>query len=278
MSVIEVAGEYCLNNNVSGYAIVACLKEYPVFFSIKYTFFIIVAIEIFLIVISVYFYRFAKRVAIESASNVLKNDSRKPIAYFRPFLADGEKISVSRSNFPELFVSLWDTATGYEDIILKTGFDFGPVVAVDDPMRSELRFGVPREKLNNENWREGVAKIIEESQAFLVVAGESEGVKWEIDEIERKEKLENVLFLRKYSKNESFDADFDGFLIRILEKNGCSPIERGSNLFNERVISFFVYNGTIFLLKSNKFRSLDLSIAVRIFMSFRAGKLDPSTM
>ncbi len=126
-------------------------------------------------------YKLGNRRTPLAADTVLKEDPRPPVLYLRPFSHDGRKP----------FDRWWETvfnslaAAGrktFEELVVNAFQLIGPVVAIGRPDEILPQSGAARVYVQEELWQELVTDIMLRSQAVVVQAGDSKGVRWEFEE------------------------------------------------------------------------------------------------
>jgi hypothetical protein len=111
--------------------------------------------------------------ALPAAREARAGDRRSPIVYLRSFGDDG--VAVARSADE----ANW---TRIEDVLADAARPYGPVIGIGRP-GALPDSGAARAYFEGEEWRDAVARWVEEAQFVLIVAGYTSGVSWELETV-----------------------------------------------------------------------------------------------
>ena len=136
-------------------------------------------------------FTFARKMMARSANGVLAVDSRKPIVYLRPFVADDAR---NRDAFFPL-ESRWDfnpyspaswlrlQPPFLEEIICEGLSYVAPVMAIGRPGEKLPNLGAARVYVEDDLWKQEVDRMLRISRFACLVIGSSTGLRWELERI-----------------------------------------------------------------------------------------------
>jgi branched-chain amino acid transport system permease protein len=122
---------------------------------------------------------FARRFSRVSLEKLTKADQRAPILFLRSFRDDQVVLDRAKRGFIRAFVDLGEPHPALDHILLEEFTPWGPVVAIGMPGAAPP-FGAARTYVDDDEWRNIVAKLATDARAIVIVVDESEGVKWEL--------------------------------------------------------------------------------------------------
>jgi hypothetical protein len=119
------------------------------------------------------------------ARDVMNADHRPRILLLRSFVDDGSELKdqtdVSRFTF--------------EEVMTRTLWTWGPVVAIGRPAEELTHSGAAREYLTNEDWRARVLELVEQSLLVVIIVHKTDGLRWEIAQLGESGSLRKCLFV-----------------------------------------------------------------------------------
>jgi len=134
------------------------------------------------------------------ANRVLELDNRRPILFLRSFVDDK--------------VWLWGKGLfgkfrrkTIDEAIERLARRLGPFVAIANPNTQLPRLGAAQAYFSNDTWQNAIARWVRTAQMIVMVAGRTEGLRWELDHIladEGQAKL--VIFLPPAFRKDSVTA------------------------------------------------------------------------
>lgn len=110
-----------------------------------------------------------------TAKNLLAADHRQPVLLLRSFI-DDEQV-----NWQHVNASMFDTS--FESRLVGHFSRFGPFIAVGTPQEGLPVVGAAREQLRDDEWQAQVIAWIRESRFVLMLAGVTEWVDWELQQV-----------------------------------------------------------------------------------------------
>ncbi len=122
-------------------------------------------------------------------------DSRRPILFLRSFEDDQLRFRRPWWNVVSQLIGLWSFRRNADEMFIDEIAQYGPVVALGMPGEKGVPFGASRYYANHEDWQQIVAETAEQAQAIILVAGNTEGVRWEYDLIAERGLLDKTLLL-----------------------------------------------------------------------------------
>jgi hypothetical protein len=114
-----------------------------------------------------------RRMRARRAEVVLSHDPRPPILYLRPFRFDG---TLTHQNRP------WKMESTYEEHLAHALGKFGPFVAIGQPGEAWPELGADRLYVDGDRWQQEVRGLMARAAAVVLTAGDSEGLRWELQE------------------------------------------------------------------------------------------------
>jgi hypothetical protein len=118
----------------------------------------------------------ARRHYVFRADKVLNLDDRAPVIFLRSFGDDK--------------VRLWGRGwygkfrrRTFDEAVMGFAQRVGPFVAVANPRTKLPRLGAAQSHLPDSTWQEAIARWVAMAQMIVMVAGRTEGIRWELDHI-----------------------------------------------------------------------------------------------
>jgi hypothetical protein len=127
----------------------------------------------------------ARRIALQSADEVVAADSRPTVLFLRSF--EEEQVPLTAARLP-LLLRGFDPGSEYrtlEEMIVLNLTYIGPVVAVADPSRGELPVGAARWRVKDEEWQPFVESQIRQAALIVVGVSDTDGLRWEMEALKR---------------------------------------------------------------------------------------------
>jgi len=114
----------------------------------------------------------ARQLEQPRAEELVAQDRRRPVVYLRPFAEDAAAKTRPLTSGPPLLA--------LELRFARLARQIGPFVAVGNPARELPDLGAARFRLGDD-WKARVAKLVEDAECVLLLAGSTEGVLWEAE-------------------------------------------------------------------------------------------------
>jgi hypothetical protein len=118
----------------------------------------------------------ARRHYVLRAARVLELDNRRPILFLRSFADDK--------------VRLWGKGIygkfrrrTIDEAIERFAKRLGPFVAIANPNTQLPRLGAAQTYFSNDTWQNAIGRWVQTAQMIVMVAGRTEGIRWELDHI-----------------------------------------------------------------------------------------------
>jgi hypothetical protein len=118
----------------------------------------------------------ARRHYVLGAARVLELDNRRPILFLRSFADDK--------------VRLWGKGIygkfrrrTIDEAIDRLARRLGPFVAIANPNTQLPRLGAAQTYFSNDTWQNAIARWVQTAQMIVMVAGRTEGIRWELAHI-----------------------------------------------------------------------------------------------
>ncbi|MEZ5970783.1 MAG: hypothetical protein R3C31_03120 [Hyphomonadaceae bacterium] len=117
----------------------------------------------------------ASRLGAGTASDRLRGDRRKLVLFLRSFKDDTARAASvdTPKDAQRDFIAL-------ENVIAQS-VNYGPLIAIGQP--GVIPKGIPRDFYDGEEWRDAVTRWMHEALLIVMVAGYTEGVRWEFEQI-----------------------------------------------------------------------------------------------
>jgi len=127
----------------------------------------------------------ARRLALQTADEVVAGDPRAPVLFLRSF--EEEQVPLQGARVP-WFLRGFDPGSEHstlEEMIVLNLTYVGPVVAVADPSRAVTPVGAARWRLDNDEWQRFVEQQIWNAGLIVIGLAETAGLRWEIEAVRR---------------------------------------------------------------------------------------------
>jgi hypothetical protein len=130
-----------------------------------------------------------------TAQEMLRNSSAQPILYLRPFDADAERVFADNA-FLRLLAST-EQRRRLEELIADEFSQLAPMIALGKPGLASQPLGVARDVLatTQDNWKDYVRKYIRESYRIVLLLGNTEHVRWELEQILNNDALSKLILI-----------------------------------------------------------------------------------
>ena len=122
------------------------------------------------------------------SQTLINKDQRTPVLLLRSFSADGLK-----SIHP--FCKLVSLTKRFEEIIALSAWRFGPVIGIGRPRERLPKLGASKEYIADEHWKNVVREKIIDAGSIVVIAGNTDGLKWELNEILNQKALSKTILI-----------------------------------------------------------------------------------
>lgn len=116
-------------------------------------------------------------------------DKRRPVLLLRSFPDDAQNVQHETA-------STWDEETmeSLEEAVGTRLGRYGPYIAVAEPSRG-VSGGAARDRFRGEDWRVAVQNWMDEAVIIAMVAGWTEGVRWELEQVIARGHVEKLLLV-----------------------------------------------------------------------------------
>jgi hypothetical protein len=146
-------------------------------------------------------YENTQRRRAASADQVLSEDTRPPVLYFRSFDDDVQETDFIRA-LNTVNVALENSA---EEVLSEYLKCIGPVVAIGRPGEALPELGFARMYVEQEHWQSRVLDLIDRASLVVLRAGHSAGVLWETGQVLRQSVLPRVIVIVPSTTGFDFD-------------------------------------------------------------------------
>ncbi len=150
----------------------------------------------------------AKRLRAPSAIQILAEDDRAPIIYFRPFTAD---LDTGKPIGP----GWWFTE---EEELARAVNDIGPLVAIGEPQEDLSRLGAARMYVADPKWHEAALALVRRARLVIMRIGSSPGFWWELEAVMKSMMPEQLILLipRNQALYDEFQRKSRGLIPFVL--------------------------------------------------------------
>jgi hypothetical protein len=141
-------------------------------------------------------FRTARALGRATTHRLLEIDRRPPVLYLRSFGDDSLPVATipsARRPFFELFS--YRGRDPFEEAVAWELASYGPVVAVGRPGHGLESLGAAREHLSADTWKEQVAARMTGARVVVVATGETEGLRWELQQLVTAGHLAKTIFV-----------------------------------------------------------------------------------
>jgi hypothetical protein len=130
-----------------------------------------------------YIYHIGKKMTVKNAETETMDDLRNPVLYLRSFTDDKVAATVVERSPLELNIMRTPPRLTEEEIIANELSRIGPCVAVGSPGERLPTLGMARRYYENDEWQEGVQKLMESAELVVMRAtsGITPGFLWELE-------------------------------------------------------------------------------------------------
>ena len=159
-----------------------------------------------------------RRASSPSVEQVRSCDRRRPILLLRSFDDDdfpGEEIGFDG-----------ETTVTFEEMITRDLWRWGPVFAIGQPGEGMPRAGAARTYVSDDAWQAQVQSLIQESQMIVMVAGETPGLQWEIQQVIQMGASGKLVLVVPPLDLESMRWRYERFLSNLVESNRTPELLR----------------------------------------------------
>lgn len=170
------------------------------------------------------------------AERLMSTDPRAPVVLFRSFADDAIQMptkrilpgflrSVDRGGNPQVVdytrarstrLKLWEFSHLLDEALADELSRYGPFISIGEPGEIAPLLGSAKTYRSGESWQATVGEWIERAGVIVLVAGRSEGVRWELREIIARNRHEDLLlvlapndFEERYSRWHATSKEFD---------------------------------------------------------------------
>lgn len=148
-----------------------------------------------------------KKLKAVGASEVLRRDSRPPILYLRSFDDDGTGMKIPNEAVSKTFEERLAQALG----------KLGPVVAIGKPGENLPELGAARMYVDDDSWQSTVKSLIGRAQFVIFRAGETEGLRWEVQTATRSLDPEKLILFFGYEFDRNRQRLYARFRERVMD-------------------------------------------------------------
>jgi uncharacterized membrane protein YfcA len=134
------------------------------------------------------------------ADRVLELDNRQPILFLRSFANDKVRL------WGKGIVGKLRRRT-IDEAIKRSAERLGPFIAIANPNTNLPRLGASQTYFSNDTWHNAIARWVQMAQMIVMVAGRTEGIRWELDHIfSNEEQTKLAIFVPPAMRKDSVAA------------------------------------------------------------------------
>ena len=210
----------------------------------------------------------AQSLSISSITESHELDDRPPILFLRSFYDDQVGLEAPSLSILGRFLNLMQSKKSLDVLLLEEGTEFGPVVAVGNPMDPIPRYGAARGYFSDGSWQDGVGRLAKESSRIVICIDITDGVEWELEHIARNNYFDKTLFIvHPTNREQPKNRDLCRWLVSRL-RHGASASFELNNLQDgdQSVIGFFFDKGRLCSSYSSDFTETSYLLTIRWFL------------
>lgn len=159
--------------------------------------------------------RASRRLAMMTADNLLRVDSRPPVLYLRSFRSDAirtsERWGLLRLLYP------FRMKTHFAQLIAARCAAIGPVVTIADPKTRIIVPGPAQKSAGHADWHEVVTALMQDAALIIVLMDATENLKWEIESLRASRAIERTLFIFGPTPRDAEPASYAAALVGIIK-------------------------------------------------------------
>jgi hypothetical protein len=184
----------------------------------------------------------SKRIALDKKENNFFEFNQNGVLYLRSFEKDSDAIiSLNEIKIDNMIVTSDKVAT-FEELILKPFQSIGPTIAIGNPAEEETKMGAFRTYHSNETWQSYINDAITKSKLILIRAGNTEGVRWEINQVLNLASHNKILIL---TPDISKTDDLEIFLQYLSERTRSQIIRKDIDQPKSWFSKFTLFSSTM---------------------------------
>lgn len=177
-------------------------------------------------------------------NEVLRTDTRTPILYLRSFISDKHthdlynvNESIAMINPYYLIGRALAIRITFEQQLAFHLNQVGPFIALSAPGNQELMLGASRLAPITEGWHKVINGYLEQCNLIIVRVGDSDGLKWELEQIVKKECLNRLIIYLQFpgpQDSELLEARFRRFsqyFTKLAKVNITQGLEKNRYLY-----------------------------------------------
>ena len=127
-------------------------------------------------------------------------DSRPPVLFLRSFEDDQFSFKRPKWDLVGRWFDLWSFRRNADEALIDEIAQYGPVVALGQPDEKLAPFGALRHYASHDDWQATITETARRAQAIVIGAGDTPGVLWEYELLEREKLLDRTLLLFRPGK------------------------------------------------------------------------------
>ena len=139
-----------------------------------------------------------KRRAVRSTWTHAQANDIGPILYLRSFKDDQTRMGRPWHDFIGNFIDHWGHRRNLDEILVSEFESYAPVVALGRVDEKNQPFGAAREYVregSDADWQTVITEVAQQASAIILVAGDSEGLAWEYELINRENLMNKTLIV-----------------------------------------------------------------------------------
>jgi hypothetical protein len=214
-----------------------------------------------------------REVAKNSITELQALDDRPPILFLRAFKDDQVLLLRPRLSYLARICSFGRNSENLDTVLLEEGTDYGPVVALGNPLDATPPYGAARGYFTDKGWKQGVMAMAQSSSAIVLCVDLTDGIKWELDQLRDQNLLHRCLFL--VHPRYSAEGDNIRLLDYLADVLDFSDVNRDklqlcrATKTGDKVVGFFFdssgNNESIIIGSSKSFSSVSFLLMIRWF-------------
>lgn len=196
-----------------------------------------------------------------------------PILLLRAF-ADDERQIERKADLSIILFFGYKNKIRLEEAIAEELWQIGPFYGVGRPGEVLPQLGASKAYFSDKQWQDGVVKWIGSSQLIVMIAGKSDWLKWELDQVIERGALDRLMILFS-PEEDSKDTGRWARTIRWLDRSPYGAALKGVDPKKVRAL-YFKPGGRVGAIVSNGNDQADYELAIRLAAYDMLGRKDRS--
>jgi hypothetical protein len=201
-----------------------------------------------------------------STEDLTRTDLGSPVLFLRSFRQDRAAVKSSPYWLLGRIIMFGQPRRTLDQIVLEEASAFGPLIALTDPSDASPQFGAARAKLGQVNWHDVITDAMSRASMIVIFLDETEGVRWEVEQIAKLGLAGKTLFLVP----RSHAGAVENHRIVTMVLNQIVPaLKFSDSVTGNPIVGFFFEAGKLITGRSVRFTSASYLLMIRWFLRAR---------